>query len=477
MVKVAYIGAYLASYLAEEYKVFERSIKGLETLGESLSFELSATHTHISTREEARQAADNCEELGVDFVLLQNSSFAMGDLVLEFVNRSFKLGIWATEEATKEGPIPLNNFVSMNLQAGILTRYLSQQNIPFKWFYGYPEHPWFSKRLEPTIAALRAIKRLKSSNIALLGGIAATFYNFHYDESKLRNSLGVEVGHHELSELLALISQQSEVAVQQAARAMTTKVNGQIDLSTQDLNKSAAIYLALKAFAKTHNYDALAVSDWPVFQSQLNIHPGMAFSFLDDEDAIPVASEGDVMGAASMLLMNEISNQPSLLLDINDVDFELNAILMWHCGGSPLNFANKNGASWQNHSTLGRKTNNPPMGAVADYHFSEGDATIMRLSKDGTEIFVVTAEIINSPHKGFDGTRGWLSNFFNDEVAISLADLVNTIMVEGIEHHFILGKGRQKEAIHEFASWLGLNITKPIPYKNYLQIRNTTNSI
>lgn len=467
MLKLAYVGAHLASYLAEEHQVFKKSIDGLQSLSEALGFELASIHTHVSSRQEAKEIAKRLEVEGIDFVLLQNSTFAMGDLVLEFANRSFRLGIWATEEPLKEGAIPLNNFVSMNLQAGIIRRYINP-SIPVKWFYGFPEHPWFAKRLEPTVAALRAIKRLSTAKIGLIGGIAPSFYNIHFDEQMLRQKLGVEIGHHELSEIFALVKQQSAEIIQETSQQMLDAAEGRSELSKSDLDTSAAVYLALKAFADLHHYDALAVSDWPVFQDELKLHPGMAFSYLDNKDGIPVASEGDVIGAISMLAMNEISAGKSLLLDMNDLDFERDAVLMWHCGGSPLSFADDEGITWKNHSTLGRKTNNPPMGAVADYRFKPQPATILRLSDNAKELFIIDADIINSPHSGFDGTRGWLSNFRYNQDALSLADLVNTIMVEGIEHHFILGPGNHHESFQEFAAWLTINPIKPQAYKPYL---------
>ena len=468
MIKIAYVGAHLAGYLADEYHVFEKSLEGLKSLSQRLNFDLAATHTHVSSRQKAKAIADELEAQGIDFVLLQNSTFAMGDLVLEFANRTFRLGIWATEEPKRDGAIPLNNFVSMNLQAGILRRYLKPNNIPFKWFYGFPEHPWFVERLEPTIKALRAIKRLSTAKIGLVGGIASTFYNIHFDERIMRQQLGTEVGHHELSELFALVNAQDSANIQETAEAMLHIARGRSELSERDLHMSAAIYLALKTFTKNHGYDALAVSDWPAFQSELQIHPGMAFSYLDDLDKVPVSSEGDVLGAISMLAMNEINQGQSLLLDMNDLDLERDAVLMWHCGGSPLSFADADGVTWKNHSTLGRKTDAPPSGAVADYRFKPQPATIIRLGNDGRELFVLEAEVIDSPHVGFDGARGWLSHFRFKGETISLADLVNTIMTQGIEHHFILGAGHYSAALYELASWLNITTVKPTRYQPYL---------
>ena len=465
--KLAYVGTHLPSYMAEEFDIFSKSIDGLKALSERLDFELVVTHTHIVTRQEAKEIADALETEGVDFVLLQNASFAMGDVVLEFVDRSFRLGLWSTEEPVKEGPIPLNNFVSMNLNAGILTRYLKDDNVPFKWFYGDTEHDWFKPRLAVTVQALRAIKRLQQARVALIGGVAPTFYNFAFDERTLLSVTGAEIVSHELSELLTRVQTISESRLNDAMKAMAAA--GKVEISKRDLQMSAAIYVAMLEFAREHGYDALAVSDWPVFQSELQIHPGMAFSWLDHNDSIPVSSEGDVLGALSMLLMNEVSGNKSMLLDMNDVDRERGALLMWHCGGSPLNFANGEGVVWKNHSTLGRKTDSPPVGAVAELIFEPGQTTIVRLADDGKQLFAAQAEIIDSPHRGYDGSRGWLSYFKQDGQALSLADLVNTVMVEGIEHHFILGKGYHAAALYEVAAWLDIKIIQKHSYQDYMQ--------
>ena len=463
---LAYVGTHLPSYLADEHNVFEQSVEGLEILASSLDFSLR-TYTHIASRQEAKAVAEELEANETDFVLVQNSSFAMGDIILEFVNRTFKLGIWATEEPVKEGAIPLNNFVSMNLNAGILTRYLKNQTIPFKWFYGHTEHNWFRPRLEITVQALRTMKRLERASVALVGGIAPSFYNIAFDERELRSRFGTEVARHELNELFIRVERMGEKAIQEAAKMMS--LAGKVEISERDLKMSAAIYLAMLEFANEHNYDALAVSDWPAFQTELHIHPGMAFSFLDQHDGIPVSSEGDVLGAVSMLLMNEINKDKSMLLDMNDIDEERDALLMWHCGGSPLSFAETQAVSWKNHSTLGRGSADPPMGAVADLIFEAQEATILRLANDGKQLFAVEADIIASPHKGFDGSRGWLNNFRMNDEAVSLADLVNTIMVEGIEHHFILGKGHHAAAIQELAAWLDIEPLKKHPYRDHLQ--------
>lgn len=474
MIKIAYVSTQLPSYYAAEYDVVAKSTLGLSHLAELLGFELVAPGTPVVSRADARAVAHELGEEGVDLVLLQNSTFAMGDIILEFARLPFRLALWATEEPTKDGPIMLNNFVSMNLNAGILTRYLHHSDLPFKWFYGSTDHAWFRTRLEVSVRALTALKRLSTAKVALIGGIAPTFYNLAFDERTLQKQLGAEVTEHELSELFSRAQRVQESEVQRVIQNLTEAAHGRVEVSERDMRQSAATYLSLRGIVSDNGYDALAVSDWPAFQTSMGIHPGMAFSWLDEHDGIPVASEGDVLGALSMLLMREVSQASAMLLDMNDVDEARDAVLMWHCGGSPLGFANDEGVRWKNHSTLGRKTDAPPMGAVADLTFAAQAATVLRIADDGRQLFAFGADIIESPHRGYDGSRGWLTAFAMDGDPISLADLVNTIMVEGIEHHFVLGHGRHDHILREFAAWADIAMIGVVPYKPYLQRHRAT---
>jgi hypothetical protein len=380
--KIAYVGAHLPTYYAHETGVFERSITGLERLGTELGFDLHIVREPLVTRAEGERVAAELEAAGVDLALLQNSTFVMGDVILPFVGRSFRLGLWATEEPTKEGPILLNNFVSLNLNAGILTRYLREQAVPFKWFYGEAEHPWFGPRLGVTVRALRSLKRLSEARVGFVGGLAPTFYNLAFDERKLRARFGSEVFAHELGELIARAHKVDDRAIREVVTDLTAAAEGRVEVSEEHMRLSASLYLAMREFAAENDYRALAISDWPQFQTEMGIHPGMAFSWLDERDRIPVASEGDVLGAVTMLILNEVSGSQSMLLDMNDLDFERQAALMWHCGGSPLHFADEAGVSWKNHSTLGRKVpGSVPMGVVADFVFQPQEATITRVER------------------------------------------------------------------------------------------------
>jgi len=77
---------------------------------------------------------------------------------------------------------------------------------------------------------------------------------------------------------------------------------------------------------------------------------------------------------------------------------------------------------------------------------------------------------VEHPAKGFDGTRGWFSNFSLNKEPVNLWDLINTLTVRGHEHHFAVGQGDVTSELMEFAAWKHMRLIERIPYVDYLQI-------
>lgn len=462
---VGYVGAHLKTYYAEEYNLFKESIEGLERLGEELGFRVIATESPVDSASDARKATEAMVSEGVDFVLLHHATFLMGDIVTQVAKARIPLGLWTHPEPTSEGGILLNGFVSIDMSASIIRRYLRDESIGYKWFYGATDHSWFRDRLATTICALRGKKALSQGSVGLIGGIAPTFYNFTFDERRMSDSIGIGVGHHELKEVFDRIADVDTSRVEKIGEDIRSRTRNRVEVSQRDLDMTSSIYAALEDFALDHQYTGLAISDWPAFQTELDIHPGFAFSWLEDQKGIPVASEGDVMGAATMILMRGISGEETYLLDMAAIDTNTEAMLMWHCGGSPLGLADESGVRCLNHSMLGRKVpNSRTTGAVADFVFRNGPITVSRLSDDGHIIFVFDADVISTDSIGYEGCRGWVSNFQINHNGFSLGDLVSTVMDEGLEHHFGLVEGSHTPGFQEWSYWSSCREVDVIPY-------------
>ena len=470
--RVGYIGTSISSYFASEYNQRSRAIEGLEKLAEELDFQLIAVHEEVMSEEGSVRAAEYLRDNEIDFLLLQTAACSMGEQLLPLVKAAPRLGLWGTPDPEQEGEIKIHSVVSMSHFASILKRYLKHENIPFKWFYGHVETEEFQKRFAVTIRALTAVKNIERSRIGWIGNLSPGFNDMIFDERLLRSRLGISVLPHELAELVERAKGYDPEPVSATVNEIRAAAAEIKVTENSAFDRVTRVYLALRDMAKDYDYDALAVQCWPNFQSYFKVAPCMAYSWLGSEDGLAVSCEGDVLGAASMYLLNVLTGKQgsSTLLDMTALDPETNAMLMWHCGVSPRHFANEDGIKWVDHVTLGRKGDDGPYGVAGDQVFAPQETSVTYIGDDGSSLLVIRADIIEHAKKGFDGTRGWFAQFELNKKPISLMDLTNTLTVLGHEHHFAVGQGDVTDELMEFAAWKGMRLMEHIPQANYLQL-------
>lgn len=468
--RVGYIGVAYSSYFAEEHDQYGRAIRGLTALGEELGFDLVAIPYGLTDMALTEQAARELRDAHIDFLLLQTAACSLGEQVIVLRDVAPRLGLWATPDPAQEGDIQLHSFVSTSHYGSILKRYLRHEERPFKWFYGHVEDPTFRRRFAVTVRALSAIKRMANAKIGWVGGLSPGFYNMQFDEGKLRSRLGLRVGAHELGEVVAM-AQQMDARAAASVGGELRLVAREVATSGEALDKGARLYLALKQLAAEQGYDALAVECWPKFQALYGIAPCMAYSWLGSEDGMAVACEGDVMGAASMLLLNSLTGAAgsATLLDLAAIDPASETVLMWHCGVTPRHWANADGIAWEDHRTLGRKSPTR-YGVAGNLVFAPQPTTMTYIGDNVERLLVVTSDVVERDVQGFEGTRGWFGRFRLNGAPIGLQDLVNTLLVRGHEHHYAVGQGDVGDELLEVAAWLRLRTLEPVPYRDYLQV-------
>ncbi|MDE0642882.1 MAG: hypothetical protein OXH95_01890 [bacterium] len=468
--RVGYVGVAFESYYADEHDQYRRAINGLERLAEELDFDLVSIDHGIGDLEAARQAADHLSGCGLDFLVLQAAACASGELLQPLAAVAPRLGLWATPEPVLEGSIQLHSLVSTNHFASIIRRYLREEGVPFKWFLGHIGEPETVRRFEVTFRALKGIKAMSTARIGWIGGISPGFYNMLFEEDSLESRFGTTVGTHTIDEVVAL-AKSIETGSAQSVVQMATDLATEVTAPSIGMDRNARLYLALRRLIESEGYDALAVQCWPSFQEDFDMAPCMAYSLLGSEDGLAVSCEGDVPGAVSMLLMNSMSphHGSSTLLDLTTLDLEADAALFWHCGVTPRHFGAGNGIRWVDHVTLGRKSD-LRYGVSGDLLFAPQSTTIAYAGDDFSELFIATAEVVDTGKAGFDGTRGWFRDFRLNGEPIELMDLVNTVMVQGREHHYAVAQGDLSSELAEVAAWLGMRTTRAIPMRDHLQV-------
>ncbi len=450
---IGLIRASLPSYFPEKYDVWSRAEAALSALCEQESATLFVASDIPMNAHDTQKSLDECAAAGADFILCLHGGFSMGDVARTIAAAPIKAGFWSVPEPIRTGDIQLNNFVSLNMSLSIARQVRNLNQRPVQWYHGSPESTSLITRLRTTIKALSAVKQLVHARIGVIGGLAMTFYNMEVSTNALRSSVGVEVANHDMHELTQRMDSidQSRIDAELALIHNAATVVGVND--SQMALQSKAV-LAMKDISDENNYAALAVSDWPALQDYPGMHPGAAFSWLEEKYHLPVASEGDILGAVTQLVAKSVSGRVGYLLDMTEPDLDAGQLLMWHGGGGPLFHADNNGVRWINHPMIGRGTEQGPIyGAISDMVFKDGPVSVFRVARDASALFQMNCTVAGRDPNGFDGVRGWLEHFSMHGEALSLEDVVNTVMAHGLEHHFILVPGDISAVLAEFGSW------------------------
>lgn len=452
--KIGVVGLMQPNFRGDKISVYRRCISGLSELSKQMDFELHYLPELISEPEQAQKAFNFFVNGQVDVLFVLNASFASGKLVQVFSKLDVPLCLWSVPEQTSSGPLPLNSFCAMNMNASILKTIDPLKK--FKWFYGYPDQELFKERFSITVRALKAIEKLHGVKILIVGGYAPGFDNLAYDARLIKEIFGVDVDEMSFDELKSLILQE-EVSQQDVKRFLER--HEEIDeLSMKTVEKLAALVKVVEKLSKD-GYKAFAISCWPNFRRELTMVPCASFGLLNDEGIITTC-EGDVLGTMSMMLLSQLADHPSIIFDISHLDLQDNSILFWHCGIGMKSYSEN--LKMRKHFNPGPY--DPERGwievaAASEMVVQPIPATVLRLTDKGRKAFIFEGEFLGEEKPSFDGSRGWFTHFKDfREKPFGVLDLVNTIMVNGIEHHLAVVRGRLIKELVETCYWLGLEL-------------------
>lgn len=471
--RVCYVSTSQLSFPGDKDAQIQRSVSELQQLAHDLNFALHVIQGTVITEDDARKAVKEAEEQKTDFLLIQNTSFSAGFLIPVLARiKNANIGLWAIPEGAKDGPIPFNSFCSVSMYASIIGHYLNQYHIPFKWYYGFSDDDLFMKRFTLTIRALSAIKNLRQSKVALIGGIAPGFNDLYFDERVLEKIYGVSINRlHEFSEIRDRALKYKTTELQSIIAEFVKDARAVLPKAETMLETNARVYKAYQDFLQETGYHSLAISCWPKFQQDFNFSVCSVVARLNDE-GIVTACEGDLPSALSMLILKYLANDETNLMDLSGFDEADQTVLLWHCGPSSKRFAGSEGyALGVNYHALPHEKGKEPNsnGITRDMVFGPHQITCARVAGEGENLFLMDGQFSADQKKSFSGSRGWLGKLRFNREPITVRDLVNTILVQRFPHHFPLVRGEQTELVMEFAAWLGLNLVAKVPYENYLQ--------
>ena len=455
----------------------------MEELARELDFELLIWRNDIITEKDGAAACDFFNREEADFTLLQCTTFPGGVVIMPFARSRAPLGLWAIPECTEQGAIPLNSFCGVNMLASILGQYMDAKR-PVKWFYGETGGALFLERFKVTLGALRGLKKLRGSRTALIGGIAPGFTDFAFDERKSMARLDATVDR--LPEYGDIKERAQSYKQEEIAPIIDEFVRDAVCVNCRnDMDATARLYKAFEDFITQNGYDAIAIGCWPKYRKDFGVVVCGIIGRLLEKGFI-AACEGDVDSMLSMLMLNGIAGgsmpegapkvPPCMLMDLSDLDFSDNSVMLWHCGSAPRQFSDPAGMSLNCHYKPGRHVpgaDSTQVGTVNDLYFRTGQVTIARFTWEYENMLLLTGEFFDKEHnRGFDGSRGWMNKLCLAGKPVDARDLMNTILTARYQHHYPVIAGNYQNEVMEAMSWLGIAPIEAIKYEPYLQKRS-----
>ena len=159
----------------------------------------------------------------------------------------------------------------------------------------------------------------------------------------------------------------------------------------------------------------------------------------------PCSCEADVFGTVSTLMLQAAAQEPVWMADLVDVD-ETTAVF-WHCGLAPLSMCDPEATPEATIHT------NRKMPLLHQFPLKPGRITIMRISqaRNDPKMTLAGAEVQRAP-MAFTGTSGVV--VFDKPTQ----DVADTIVREGLEHHYAIAYGEHRPALRAVAERIGLPV-------------------
>ena len=378
-------------------------------------------------------------------VIALQASFADSTMIVELARQiHVPLLLWALPEARLGGRLRLNSFCGINLAAHGLRR----AGLRYEYVYGEPEDARSLASVRSFVKAAEIRQRLRGARVGRIGENPAGFDTCRVNRTALRERLGVEVAQIELAEVFARVRNSAPEQVAAVTEQVRTQLTGMDALDAEATAGTLGTYVTLRQLIETEHLDGLAVRCWPEFFTELGCAACGAMS-LTSNDMTPCSCEVDVNGTITQLILQGCSGEPAFGSDLVAFDVDEDVAVLWHCGLAPLSMADP---SVQPEATI---HSNRKLPLLMQFPLKPGRITLARLSEATGEFRLVIAagEMVQAP-PSFTGTTGTLR--FDS----GAAQVMDTLMREGLEHHLSLTYGDHVEALEMLARMLEIPILR-----------------
>ena len=393
----------------------------------------------------AQKASDFFQQKMVDMLLLLQGTWTGSNPVVEVAEKvSVPIAYWAPEDPLGIAFSYIGNLVGLTQNAGVL----SKLGIFAKLIYGKEDDPIQHEIFDKFAQVALAIKNLKRSRVGVIGMSGSPgMLDTEYHLLALKKVLGVEVFKIPFVDFIKRLNSVKDFEVKTALDEDRLIKRIKVDPGSE--YDSFRIYLALKKISDEFELNATAFRCWPeLLENGIN-SPCLALSKMSDSGVVS-ACEGDLTGAVSMLLLNNLTGNPAYLGDILKVNKEKQEMYLFHCGAAARALA----ASTEEVSfRLHPEPATWKPGVTVDFTIKPGRVTFARIGEfcGNYRIIVYTGTATKSE----DFVRG---NAMTVKLDKDTDYVIKKIVEFGSEHHQIAVHGDVSQEVRDFAILTGLRL-------------------
>ena len=375
--------------------------------------------------------------------------------------------LWAIPESRTGGRLRLNSFCGINLAGYRLTR----EGRRYRFMYRDPRDASATEAIAavldaplpeiplveapPSIALATAAAaaaasdvraRLAASTVGIVGERPEGFEPCDYDAAVLAKTAGVTAETATLPDLFARAESASAESAREVRVRVASHLDGIEDIDPEGLDRSLRLHLGLRELIDERGWSGVATRCWPECFTEFGAACCSPHSLLND-DGVPGCCEADAYGTVTSLILQWLGDGPAFVADLVDFDLTDQTGVFWHCGMAPLVMANPTVPARATIHT------NRRMPLLNEFPLRPGRVTIARLSQSRgvSRLTIGGGEMLDAPLP-FAGTGGVIR--FDRPVE----DVMETIMVEGHEHHYGIVYGDVRPQLEALAAQLTLPV-------------------
>ncbi len=410
----------------------------------------------VASERDARAVADHFASRRLDGVILAVLGYGDEKSALQVVEGL--MGLPVLLFAMKER-VPDGGFLEGASLGGMLpiSYGLHKRNVPFT-FAGVvdPEDAALRDAVDGFARVCAAVRIQRRARVGMIGFRPYDFEVCIFNEGLLLERYGAKTVPLNLIDLKAAIDAIPDA--DPGVVRIVSAIRGSFTMAcpAADLARLAKLEMVMLRWAEEYRLDALTIQCWSAIQDHVGLTPCLTNGRLT-RMGIPVACEGDVLGALSMLLQRELTRGAAIpwLADILMLHpTQPDRFLAWHCGNASAELAGPDGRP-QARPHCSFAPDFPAAAAAAEFPLAGGEVSLNRLVEHHGEyrLLHVPGRIVPSADS-MRGAWGWVAVEDRDR-------MLRTVVEEGFVHHVSLVAARLAPLVSEASRYLGYRLVQP----------------